>query len=105
THTLNIAIVSNLELNRKASHAFVFLCNHGQSLDLLWLNFLSSLYHWDPASRDLSNHVTGHGSAFQISAAYSAIVRSLENLPERATLIIAFLAQVSGSMKSLPTRS
>ena len=36
---------------------------------------------------------TGQGFACQISAAYSAIVRSLENLPELATFRIALRAQ------------
>src|SRR5277367_4143991 len=40
---------------------------------------------------------TGQGSAFQILAAYSAIVRSLENLPEPATFKIALRTQVSWS--------
>src|SRR5215469_4126921 len=40
---------------------------------------------------------TGHGLAFQISAAYWAIVRSLENLPELATLRMALRAQASPS--------
>ena len=31
-------------------------------------------------------HGTGQGSAFQMTAAYSAMVRSLENFPELATL-------------------
>src|SRR5882672_7701452 len=35
---------------------------------------------------------TGHGLASQISAAYSAMVRSLENLPEPAMFRIAFRA-------------
>jgi hypothetical protein len=39
---------------------------------------------------------TGHGSAFQMLAAYPAIVRSLENLPEPATFKIALCAQASG---------
>ena len=39
---------------------------------------------------------TGHGFAFQISAAYSAIVRSLEKRPELATLMIAFCAHSCG---------
>ena len=43
---------------------------------------------------------TGHGFAFQISLAYSAIVRSLENLPEPATFRIALRAQASGSAYS-----
>ena len=47
---------------------------------------------------------TGHGFAFQISAAYSAIVRSLENLPEPATFRIALRAQPSGSAYSSSSR-
>jgi hypothetical protein len=42
-------------------------------------------------------YVTTQGFAFQIPAAYSAIVRSLENLPDAATLRIAFRAQPSRS--------
>jgi hypothetical protein len=33
---------------------------------------------------------TRHGSSFQMSAAYSAIVRSLENFPALATFRMAF---------------
>ena len=40
---------------------------------------------------------TGHGLASQISAAYSAMVRSLENLPEAATFRIALRAHPFGS--------
>src|SRR4029077_8726099 len=40
---------------------------------------------------------TGHGIAFQISDAYSRIVRSLENLPEPATFRMALRVQASGS--------
>src|ERR1700757_1091156 len=40
---------------------------------------------------------TGHGFTFQISAAYSAIVRSVENFPELATFKMAFRAQASWS--------
>ena len=40
---------------------------------------------------------TGQGLAFQISAAYWAIVRSLENRPEPAILKIAFFVQPSPS--------
>ena len=36
---------------------------------------------------------TGHGAACQMSAAYSAIVRSLENLPDAAMFRIALRAQ------------
>src|SRR5690349_18384559 len=38
-------------------------------------------------------YVTGHGAASQISDAYWAIVRSLENLPEAATFRIALRDQ------------
>ena len=48
----------------------------------------------------------GQGLACQISAAYSAIVRSLENCPELAMLRIALRAQPSGSAyKSSSCRS
>ena len=47
---------------------------------------------------------TGHGFTFQMSAAYSAMVRSLENLPEPATFRIALRAQASGSAYSSPSR-
>ena len=40
---------------------------------------------------------TGLGCVFQISAAYSRIVRSLEKRPEHATLMIAFSAHRAGS--------
>src|SRR5262249_5492452 len=46
---------------------------------------------------------TGHGSTFQMSAAYSWMVRSLENLPEQATLMIALRAHASRSAYSRPT--
>ena len=39
----------------------------------------------------------GHGLTFQISLAYSEIVRSLENFPEPATFKIALRAQASVS--------
>src|ERR1700740_1036570 len=53
-------------------------------------------------------HHTGHGLTCQISAAYSAIVRSLENFPELATFRIALRAQPSGSAysaRSFPSAS
>jgi hypothetical protein len=40
---------------------------------------------------------TGHGFTPQISLAYSAIVRSLENFPDAATFRMAFRAHFSGS--------
>ena len=42
-------------------------------------------------------YFTMQGFAFQISAAYSAMVRSLENFPEPATFKIALRAHPSGS--------
>src|SRR5262245_38895216 len=49
------------------------------------------------------HHDTGHGFTCQISEAYSAIVRSLENFPELATLRIALRAQAPGSAYRLQT--
>ena len=40
---------------------------------------------------------TGEGFRLQISSAYSAMVRSLENLPLRATLMIALRVHASRS--------
>src|SRR5271165_3971328 len=45
--------------------------------------------------RDWFPYSTGHGIAFQISLAYSAMVRSLENFPDAATFEIAMRAQAS----------
>src|SRR5262245_60242406 len=42
-------------------------------------------------------HDTGHGVTRQMSAAYSEMLRSLENFPELATLRIAFRAHAWGS--------
>jgi hypothetical protein len=39
----------------------------------------------------------GHGAAFQMSAAYSAMVRSLENFPDPATFRMALRAHPSES--------
>jgi len=44
-----------------------------------------------------SRYSTGHGFAFQMSDAYSAMVRSLENFPEWAMFRIALRAHASGS--------
>src|SRR5712671_3196805 len=43
------------------------------------------------------------GSSFQMSRAYSEIVRSLENLPIRAVLRIAIRAQRAGSRNAAST--
>ena len=51
---------------------------------------------WPPRIRR-RRYCTGDGFKFQISFAYSVIVRSLENFPQQATLMRAFLAQASGS--------
>ena len=53
---------------------------------------------------DRSSQGTAHGVACQISAAYSAMVRSLENLPEPARFLIALRAQSSGSAYSSSSR-
>lgn len=47
---------------------------------------------------------TGHGSTFQMAVAYSAMVRSLENLPDAATFRITLRAQASGSAYSWSSR-
>ena len=47
----------------------------------------------------------GDGSIFQMSWQYSLMVRSLENLPDIATPIIAILFQAYGSRYALSTRS
>src|SRR6266446_5915553 len=63
-----------------------------------------------PASkgRDIRDYVrfyrTGHGLTLQILFAYSAIVRSLENLPEPATFKMALCAQASGSVYNARSR-
>ncbi len=48
--------------------------------------------------REGAVHNTGHRCTFQISLAYWAMVRSLENFPEPATFKIALLAQALGSL-------
>src|SRR4029450_3697769 len=45
-------------------------------------------------------HSTGHRFTFQMSAAYSAIVRSLENFPEPATFKIALRDHPTESAQS-----
>ncbi len=57
------------------------------------------------AGGHLCFYSTGQAFAFQISVAYSEIVRSLENLPELATLRIALRDQASGSAYRAPSRS
>src|SRR5262249_27548564 len=47
------------------------------------------------------HHDTGHGFTCQMSAAYSAIVRSLENLPEPAMFMIALRAHAARSAYSV----
>src|SRR5437868_10149560 len=42
-------------------------------------------------------HPTGHGSAFQMPVAYSAMVRSLENFPDAAMFKIALRCQACAS--------
>ncbi len=40
--------------------------------------------------RQIESHSTGHGFTFQMPLAYSAMVRSLENLPELAMFRMTF---------------
>src|SRR5262249_25755778 len=56
----------------------------------------------NPDSQKVSQF-TGQGVTSQIPAAYSMIVRSLENLPEQATLRMALRDQASGSAYNSPT--
>lgn len=48
-------------------------------------------------ARSVTSYDTAHGRTFQISLAYSAMVRSLENFPDPATFRMAFAAQASRS--------
>src|SRR5262245_11684592 len=50
-------------------------------------------------------HCTGQRFTPQISDAYSAMVRSLENFPDAATFRMALWAQARGSRYSSPSRS
>jgi len=50
--------------------------------------------------RGARRYSTGHGFTFQMSAAYSAILRSLENFPELATLMIVIFSHSSRSTYS-----
>src|SRR4029453_15385335 len=56
------------------------------------------------ASRRVGFHSTGHGSACQMSLAYSALVRSLENFLDAAILRTALRDQFSWSAYSSPSR-
>src|SRR5262249_1379532 len=60
--------------------------------------------HKPVASFARRHYATGHGLTFQMSAAYSAIVRSLENFPEPATFKIALRVQASESVYSWRSR-
>src|SRR5215831_17449770 len=51
------------------------------------------------------HHDTEQGFTCQMSDAYSAIVRSLENFPEPATLRMALRAHAAGSAYSAPRRA
>src|ERR1700722_10240035 len=63
---------------------------------LFWSRFACQRRNAFPR-QGLCFYGTGHGSTFQISLAYSAIERSLENLPELATFKSAFSAHAPGS--------
>ena len=50
-------------------------------------------------------HFVQQPRMFQISSAYSRMVRSLENLPMRETLRIVLLSHTAGCLYSVPARS
>jgi hypothetical protein len=52
------------------------------------------------ASTRRPSYFTATGDSFQMSLAYSQMVRSLENLPTRAVFIIAIRAHFLGSRKA-----
>jgi hypothetical protein len=54
---------------------------------------------------DVPGYEIGHGFAFQMLAAYSAIVRSLENFPDAATFLMALRVHASGSAYKCVNRS
>ena len=68
---------------------------------MTFLQFLDALFilsHTPQAATALNQFgAVAHGSSRQISEAYCLIARSDENLPARATLMIAFLSQPSSS--------
>src|SRR5208337_2995716 len=64
--------------------------------------------HSRPATRRTQcvlHYGMGHGSAFQMSRAYSAMVRSLENFPELATFRMALRAHSPGFAYNAPAAS
>eukprot|EP00456_Euglypha_rotunda_P063479 TRINITY_DN5369_c0_g1_i2.p1 TRINITY_DN5369_c0_g1~~TRINITY_DN5369_c0_g1_i2.p1 ORF type:complete len:190 (+),score=19.50 TRINITY_DN5369_c0_g1_i2:90-659(+) len=79
-------------MHAKRGEGIVILPLH-QQIDLLARQHLS--FH--------SGHADGHVGIFQMSVAYSRIVRSDENHPMRATLWIAFFAQTLWSSHSAST--
>ena len=82
-----------------------------RALELAWID---QQFFWSALARERRNrrrlphvmnhrglhHEIGHDLRCQMSAAYSAIVRSLENFPEPATLRMALRAQALGSAYS-----
>src|SRR5262252_6617199 len=91
---LNLAVIGS-------PASFVSLTASGDSFcsRAFWSGVAGASFQAGAASYD-----TGHGSAFQMPAAYSAMVRSLENFPEPAIFKMAFRAQASPSWYSALTR-
>lgn len=81
-------IVSHRAGNRHAKRAYT-----------KWIRLAKSEIAW------MAGRYTRTGSSFQMSRAYSAIVRSLENLPMRAVLRIAIFAQRGRSRNAASTFS
>ena len=71
----------------------------------LSLRFLLFCHLTRTAHSRAGGYTTGHDFAVQISVAYSAMVRSLENFPEAATFKMAISAQSSGLAYRSHTRS
>src|SRR5512132_2826713 len=73
---------------------------------LFWGRLACKWGNWHVSILLLTNGYweTGHAFAFQMSAAYSAIVRSLENFPEPATFRIALRDHAERSPYSSQSR-
>src|ERR1017187_1801384 len=83
----------------KTQDAYQDICeSNGQYRKKCATNDCSDRFHTYPLSG------MGHGCRFQISRAYSAMVRSLENRPEPATFRMALRAQSSGLAYSASRR-
>src|SRR5215471_4310926 len=76
---------------------------HNQPSD--WTVVVALQQRRQPYRRSRAVYATGQGFTRQMSAAYSAMVRSLENFPEWPTFSMAFRAHSSGCRYNSPTFS